>query len=93
MPLISEIENLQNKIRDSILKDLAIQSVEDLNAFIEGPEFKDFFKRFDSTKWNTLYYDDLKKEITKSRQKDINQENSDLVEAMSGIFSERLPQK
>ncbi|KAM0681023.1 hypothetical protein GINT2_000806 [Glugoides intestinalis] len=88
MSLISEIETLQYKIKNSVMKEMNIFALEDLNAFIEKEDFKEFFCQFDESQWSGEYYEKLKEELRKAKNCDKNKENADLVEVLKNIHRE-----
>lgn len=90
MSLIPEIEMIQNTIKNVVLKELDINTTDELNAFIEKSDFKDFFKKFDCPGWPDKFYVTLKKELKNFVENDPEKENADLSETLKTLFIERF---
>lgn len=90
MSIISEIESIQLKIKESLNKTLEIDSLDNLNEYISSEDFQAHFQKVEKTSWTPGYYNQLKEDLCKSEKKDNFTETSDLSKILKTLYAERF---
>lgn len=85
-----KIESIQIKIKESLIKLLNIDSSEQLNDLINTKDFQEYFEKFEGSKCNTEYYNQLKLELTRAEKKDNYTETSELSKILKTLYAEHF---
>lgn len=90
MSIVSEIESIQIKIKESLNRIMKINSTEQLNEIINANEFKQFFEQFENEKWNPEFYNQLKVDLSKAETKDAYVENAELSKVLKALYADKF---